>query len=130
MGASSCFVLLLGFAALLFWTPAYGHSTSDGADEAKASERLDIVATVNFALRMSAVLGLLWLLLLRVVPQLAVFSPWLFNGMALSVARSSTDAMLDTLLQWARFVYSAVLFIRRATAMPPEPRLTAYKSEM
>ncbi|KAH7961316.1 hypothetical protein HPB52_007672 [Rhipicephalus sanguineus] len=106
MGPASCFVVLLGCAALFFSTPVYGHNTGDGADEEKASERLDIVATVNYGLRMSAVLGLLWLLLLRVVPQLAVFSPWFFNGMALTVARSSTDAMLDTVLRWARFAHS------------------------
>lgn len=103
MGPAGCLVLVLGYATLLSSTPAYGHNVDGAADAEEADQRLDVFAAVNLALRMSATLGLLWLLLLRLVPPLAVFSPWLFNGMGLTVARSSTDAVLDALMRWACF---------------------------
>ncbi|KAL3190211.1 hypothetical protein MRX96_019756 [Rhipicephalus microplus] len=106
MDSSSRFVLHFACAVLFFSTPLHGRNISDVAHEAKASERRDIVTPINLALRMSATLGVLWLLLLRFVPQLAVFSPWFFNGMALSVARTSSDAMLDTVQRWARSMQS------------------------
>ncbi|KAH6937498.1 hypothetical protein HPB50_000765 [Hyalomma asiaticum] len=108
MGPASCLVLVL-VCTVLFSTPVHAHDISGDADAPKAKERLGIIATINYALRMSAVLGLLWILLLRLVPPLAVLSPWFFNGMGLTLARSSTDAMLDTVLHWVRFRHLAQL---------------------
>ncbi|XP_077551959.1 uncharacterized protein LOC144166301 [Haemaphysalis longicornis] len=61
----------------------------DNTGDVAVSETPRFAPAFNAVLQMSALLALLWLVLIRAVPPLSLLSPWLFNGMILTTARSS-----------------------------------------
>lgn len=113
-----CVASLCSDSASCHALPVAVDDTGDG----RVPETARLAPAINAVLQVSALVALLWLVLVRAVPPLSLFSPWLFNGMVLTTARNSQADYLMSIPHWARTVAVdiAELVLREGLALYPQ----------